>query len=82
MSTETYRENWNTVFGKRQIMTPSRIAKEALFQLENSLVMGNLVHRDYDRRPVKFVVTGGTVSARQQYLDNWMAIFNWRRGTG
>ncbi len=33
----------------RRILTPSMIAKEALFQLENNLVMGNLVARDYER---------------------------------
>ncbi len=33
-----------------RILTPSVIAKEALFQLENNLVMGNLVPRDYARR--------------------------------
>jgi hypothetical protein len=30
------------------LLTPSIIAKEALMQLENNLVMGNLVHRDYE----------------------------------
>ena len=58
MSTEKYRENWNTVFRR----TPGQIAKEALFQLENNLAMGD--------------------SAKQRYLDNCLAIFNWERRTG
>ena len=61
----------------QQILTPSIIAKEALFQLENNLVMGNLVHRDYRkefvkvgesisiRRPVKFLVTDGATRTNQ-----------------
>lgn len=61
----------------QQILTPSIIAKEALFQLENNLVMGNLVHRDYRRefvkigetvsirKPVKFVVTDGATRSNQ-----------------
>ncbi len=32
-----------------RILTPSVIAKEALFQLENNLVMGNLIARDYEK---------------------------------
>jgi hypothetical protein len=61
----------------QRILTPSIIAKEALFQLENNLVMGNLVHRDYRkefvkvgetvsiRKPVKFVVTDGATRTNQ-----------------
>lgn len=53
------------------LLTPSIIAKEALMQLENNLVMGNLVHRDYKKefikigdtvtipKPVKFLVNSG-----------------------
>lgn len=53
------------------IITPSIIAKEALMQLENNLVMANLVHTDYSdeftkvgssvtiRRPVKYVANSG-----------------------
>ena len=44
------------------LITPSIIAKEALMQLENNLVMGNLVHRDYKR---EFVKIGDTVSIRR-----------------
>ena len=46
----------------QRILTPSVIAKEALFQLENNLVMGNLVHRDYRK---EFVKVGETVSIRK-----------------
>ena len=55
------------------ILSPTVIAKEALVQLDNALVMGNQVHRDYDkefgetkvgssvtiRKPVQFAVTDG-----------------------
>lgn len=44
------------------LITPSIIAKEALMQLENNLVMGNLVHRDYSR---EFVKVGSTISVRK-----------------
>ena len=61
----------------QQILTPSMIAKEALMQLKNSCVMGNLVHRDYRkefvkvgqsisiRKPVKFTVTDGATRSNQ-----------------
>jgi len=51
------------------LVTPTAIAKEALMMLENSMVMGNLVHRQYKpefnkigtsvtiRKPNKFAVT-------------------------
>jgi P22 coat protein - gene protein 5 len=63
------------------ILTPSVIAKEALMQLENTLVMGNLVHRDYQnefvkvgqtvtiRKPVKFVATDGATLVKQDVLE-------------
>ncbi len=44
------------------LLTPSIIAKEALFQLENNLVMGKNVHREYKK---EFVKVGGTVSIRK-----------------
>lgn len=59
------------------IITPDIIAKEALMQLENSLVMGKLVHREYKeefvkvgatvdvRKPVKFVASDGAVRVNQ-----------------
>ena len=59
------------------LITPTIIAKEALMQLENSLVMANLVHREYKnefvkvgatvniRRPVKYEVTDGATRVQQ-----------------
>lgn len=59
------------------IVTPSVIANEALMQLENNLVMGKLVHRQYKeefvkvgdtvsvRKPVKFTVTDGATRSNQ-----------------
>lgn len=59
------------------IITPSVIAKEALMQLENNLVMGNNVHREYKqefvkkgatvsiRKPVKFVTSDGATRVNQ-----------------
>lgn len=44
------------------IITPTMIAKEALMQVENNLVMGNIVHRDYKK---EFVKVGGTVNIRK-----------------
>lgn len=44
------------------IITPTLIAREALMQLENKLVMGNLVHREYKQ---EFVKVGGTVNIRK-----------------
>lgn len=59
------------------LITPSVIAKEALAQLENNLVMGNSVHREYKkefvkvgtsvsiRKPVKFYTADGAVRINQ-----------------
>lgn len=59
------------------LITPTVIAREALMQLENNLVMGGNVHREYVkefvkvgstvniRRPVKFDVTDGAVLDKQ-----------------
>ena len=60
------------------IVTPSLIAKEALMQLENNLVMGNQVHREYKkeftggqgdsvsiRKPVKFYTADGATRVNQ-----------------
>lgn len=59
------------------LLTPSVIAKEALMQLENNLVLGNLVHRDYKkefakvgdsvsiRKPVKFYTADGATRVNQ-----------------
>lgn len=60
------------------IVTPSLIAKEALMQLENNLVMANQVHREYKkdfsggqgstvsiRKPVKFYTSDGATRVNQ-----------------
>ena len=60
------------------IVTPSMIAKEALMQLENNLVMANQVHREYKkefsggqgssvsiRKPVKFYTADGATRVNQ-----------------
>ena len=59
------------------IITPALIAKEAMLQLENNMVMANNVHREYKqafvkvgdtvsiRRPVKFSVTNGATMTKQ-----------------
>lgn len=59
------------------LITPTVIAKEALMQLENNLVMGSNVHREYKkefvkngatvniRKPVKFVVSNGATRVNQ-----------------
>ncbi len=49
------------------LLTPNIIAKEALLQLENNMVMGNLVHRDYKK---EFVKVGGTVTVRKPIIFN------------
>lgn len=63
------------------IITPSIIAKEALMQVENNLVMGKLVHREYKkefvkvgdsisvRKPVKFTVTDGATRSNQDVQE-------------
>lgn len=43
------------------IITPSKIANEALYQFENNLVMGNLVNRQYKN---EFVKAGTSVALR------------------
>ena len=59
------------------LITPTIIAKEALMQLRNNLVMAGKVHRDYKkefvkvgdtvnvRRPVKFVASDGATRVNQ-----------------
>lgn len=63
------------------LITPSIIAKEALFHLENNIIMGDKVHRQYKnefvkigdsltiRRPVKFVVSDGAVRVNQDVTE-------------
>ncbi len=68
------------------LITPSVIAKEALMQLENNLVFGNCVHREYVnefkkigdtvnvRRPVRFNVTDGAARTNQDVEEANTAI--------
>lgn len=68
------------------LITPSIIAKEALMQLENNMVMGNLVHRAYKkefvkvgntisiRKPVKFTVTDGATRTNQNVVESTTSI--------
>lgn len=44
------------------LLTPTVIAREALLALENNLVLGNLVHRDFSN---EFVKVGDTVRVRK-----------------
>lgn len=65
------------------LITPSLIAKEALMQLENNLVMGNLVHREYRseftggqgatvsiRKPVLFTAQDGANRVNQDVIES------------
>lgn len=68
------------------LITSSMIAKEALMQLENATVMGNLVHRDYKkefvkvgdtvsiRRPVRFSATDGATLSKQDVTEGKTSI--------
>lgn len=68
------------------IITPSIIAKEALFHLENNIIMGEKVHRQYKkefvkigdsvtiRRPVKFVATSGATRSNQDVIEETTSI--------
>lgn len=69
------------------IITPSLIAKEALMQLENNLVMGNQVHREYKkefnggqgdtvsiRKPVKFYTADGATRVNQDVEEKSTSI--------
>lgn len=63
------------------IITPTIIAKEAIMQLENNLVLGNNVHREYKkefvkvgnsvnvRMPVDFTVTDGATRSNQDVVE-------------
>ena len=64
------------------VITATKIAKEALMQLENSLVMANNVHREYKseftgaqgasvniRKPVKFVTSDGATRVNQDVTE-------------
>lgn len=68
------------------IITPSLIAKEALFHLENNIIMGQKVHRQYKkefvkigdtvtiRKPVKFTVTDGATRSNQDVIEETTSI--------
>lgn len=68
------------------VITPSVIAKVALAQLENNLVMGRSVYREYSkefakvgdtvsiRRPVNFSVTDGAVAVTQDVQEGKLPI--------
>ena len=68
------------------LITPSIIAKEALFHLENNVIMGDKVHRQYKnefvkigdsltiRRPVQFTVTDGATRSNQDVTENTTSI--------
>ena len=68
------------------IITPSIIAKVGLAQLENNLVMGKKVYRDYSRefvkvgdtisvrRPVKFTAQDGAVAINQDVTEGKFAL--------
>jgi uncharacterized protein (UPF0303 family) len=63
------------------VITPTVIAKEALMQLENNMVMGNQVFREYKkefvkvgdtvnvRMPVDFTVTDGATRSNQDVVE-------------
>lgn len=69
------------------LITPTLIAKEALMQLENNLVMGRLVHREYKsefqggqgssvqiRKPVRFTATSGATRSNQDVTESYTSI--------
>lgn len=69
------------------LITPSLIAKEALMQLENNLVMANQVHREYKkeftggqgasvsiRKPVKFYTADGATRVNQDVEEKSTSI--------
>jgi hypothetical protein len=77
------------------LLTPDTIAAEALIQLENNLVMGNLVYRDLEsnfeeaqigstvriRRPVQFTVRSGATAAVQDVEEgNTSLVVNNQKG--
>ena len=60
------------------LITPSIIAKEALFHLENNLIMGDKVHRQYKKEFVKIgkdILTGekreSIIDPEEELFDNW-----------
>lgn len=65
------------------LITPTIIAKEALYQLDNNLVMASNCHRAYVnefkkigdsvqiRKPVKFTVKDGATLQKQDVIERW-----------
>lgn len=69
------------------VVTPSMIAKEALFQLKNNLIFSNQVYRQYEkeftggqgstvsiRKPVKFVTSDGATRVNQDVEEKTTSI--------
>lgn len=68
------------------LITPTIIAREALMQLDNNLVVAKTVHRDYDRefrkvgesiqvrRPVQFTVTSGAALTKQDVTEKSFSV--------
>lgn len=68
------------------LINPSIIAKEALFHLENNIIMGDRVHRQYRRefvkigdsvtirKPVKFVAVDGATRSNQNVIEETTSI--------
>lgn len=69
------------------LVTPNMIAKEALLQLKNNMVMGNQVHREYKkefnggqgdtvsiRKPVKFYTADGATRVNQDVEEKTTSI--------
>jgi len=68
------------------LITPSIIAKEALFHLENNIILGDKVHRQYKkefvkigdtvtiRKPVKFIVSTGATRVNQDVIEQTTSI--------
>lgn len=77
------------------LITPSVIAKEALMQVENNVVMGRLVNRQYKnefakvgdtvniRKPVKFLAKDGATLVKQDVTEsNTDIVINSRKHVG
>ncbi len=68
------------------LITPQIIAKEALFHLENNVIMGQNVYRQYKkefvkigdsvtiRKPVKFIATDGAARVNQDVIEETTSI--------
>jgi hypothetical protein len=70
------------------LLTPTKIAREALAQLENNMVMAGRVHRDYKhefvdpkaggtvtiRKPARFTVTDGATASIQDVVEESVSL--------